>query len=349
MQRHSLAVALALLALGSGAPRAQAPAVTVAAGHDRGRQARARRSPPTMYGIFFEDINFAADGGLYPERVKNRVVRVPRGAHGLEEVGQRPTRQGEFAVRDAIGRRRRRNPHYLRVTSKAGSYGITNDGFRVGQRRSGEALRRDDAGAPRLGDGRSLSVGIENARMEPFGRRDDRQRCRPSGAPSPRRSRRRSPTTRGRFRVRLDGPGAVDLDMVSLMPADTWKKRPNGLRADLVQLLADLKPGFLRFPGGCIVEGRYLDDPLRVEEDHRRAGRSAAADHQPLERRVRPSAGGRLLPVVRPRLLRVLPAVPRTSAPSRCRSSTAAWPASSTPTSWCRSTSSIPTCRTRST
>src|SRR4029079_17199925 len=45
---------------------------------------------------------------------------------------------------------------------------------------------------------------------------------------------------------------------ISLFPKDTWKNRPGGLRADLVQLLADLKPGFLRFPGGCIVEGREL-------------------------------------------------------------------------------------------
>jgi alpha-N-arabinofuranosidase len=51
---------------------------------------------------------------------------------------------------------------------------------------------------------------------------------------------------------------AVDLDMVSLFPKETWKNRPGGLRADLVQLLADLKPGFVRFPGGCIVEGREL-------------------------------------------------------------------------------------------
>jgi len=52
--------------------------------------------------------------------------------------------------------------------------------------------------------------------------------------------------------------GPVDLDMVSLFPKKTWKDRPNGLRADVVQWLADLKPGFMRFPGGCIVEGRYL-------------------------------------------------------------------------------------------
>jgi alpha-L-arabinofuranosidase len=54
------------------------------------------------------------------------------------------------------------------------------------------------------------------------------------------------------------GGGAVDLDMVSLFPQKTWKNRPGGLRADMVQLLADLKPGFMRFPGGCIVEGHTL-------------------------------------------------------------------------------------------
>ena len=56
----------------------------------------------------------------------------------------------------------------------------------------------------------------------------------------------------------LETPGAVDLDMISLFPRKTWKERPNGLRADLVQMLADMKPGFVRFPGGCIVEGREL-------------------------------------------------------------------------------------------
>jgi alpha-L-arabinofuranosidase len=53
----------------------------------------------------------------------------------------------------------------------------------------------------------------------------------------------------------IEGTGELDIDMVSLFPMDTWKGRKNGLRPDLVQLLADLKPGFLRFPGGCIVEG----------------------------------------------------------------------------------------------
>ena len=62
-----------------------------------------------------------------------------------------------------------------------------------------------------------------------------------------------------RLAVVLDGKGIVDIDMVSLFPRHTWKNRPGGLRADMVQALADMKPGFLRFPGGCIVEGSVLN------------------------------------------------------------------------------------------
>jgi alpha-N-arabinofuranosidase len=63
---------------------------------------------------------------------------------------------------------------------------------------------------------------------------------------------------KAQLNIWFEGKGSVDLDMVSLFPKETWKNRPGGLRADLVQLLADLKPGFVRFPGGCIVEGREL-------------------------------------------------------------------------------------------
>ena len=63
---------------------------------------------------------------------------------------------------------------------------------------------------------------------------------------------------KAKLNIWFEGKGTLDLDMISLFPSDTWKNRENGLRADLVQLLADMKPGFLRFPGGCIVEGRDL-------------------------------------------------------------------------------------------
>ena len=58
--------------------------------------------------------------------------------------------------------------------------------------------------------------------------------------------------------ITFSGTGEIDMDMISLFPEDTWKQRKNGMRKDLVQLLADMDPGFLRFPGGCIVEGRTL-------------------------------------------------------------------------------------------
>ena len=81
----------------------------------------------------------------------------------------------------------------------------------------------------------------------------------------------------------VDETGRLDLDMVSLFPVDTWKHRPNGLRKDLVQLLYDMHPGFLRFPGGCIVEGRQLATRYRWKTT---VGDIAEAQnhHQPLER-----------------------------------------------------------------
>jgi alpha-N-arabinofuranosidase len=247
-------VTVALGALGAGAPQAQAPAITVAqvtVAADRPGPAIA----PTMYGIFFEDINFAADGGLYPEKVKNRSFEFPEALMGWKKSAS-PDAQGEFAIRTDRPASPS-NPHYVRVTSKAGVYGITNDGFRsvsveAGKQYVATMLARRVAGTA------GLQVGIENARLEDGGSAAIASVPAEWGVvtatitPS-------VTNTRARFRVRLDGAGSVDLDMISLMPADTWKGRPNGLRADLVQLLADLKPGFLRFPGGCIVEGRYLE------------------------------------------------------------------------------------------
>ena len=242
-----------LVALGVAYPLAQAPPprpeVTVAV--DRPGAAIS----PTMFGIFFEDINFAADGGLYPERVKNRSFEFPEALMGWKKSAS-PDAKGEFAVRTDRPSSPT-NPHYLRLTSTAGSYGVTNDGFRAVSVEGGKPYVVTML-ARRISPAAKLVVGIENARMEPFGEAAIATLPAEWGPVSVTLT---PPvtTTRGRFRVRRDGPGQVDIDMVSLMPADTWKRRPNGLRADLVQLLADLKPGFLRFPGGCIVEGRYLD------------------------------------------------------------------------------------------
>ena len=71
---------------------------------------------------------------------------------------------------------------------------------------------------------------------------------------------------KARLKLTLDGAGTLDLDVVSLFPKDTFNGRENGLRPDLMQLLKDMQPGFLRFPGGCIVEGRTLAERYQWKE-----------------------------------------------------------------------------------
>ena len=212
----------------------------------------------TMYGIFFEDINFAADGGIYAEKVKNRSFEFPDPLMGWKRAAVDGAR-GSFAVTPPMRHRALRNAHYLRIASEAGRYGVTNDGFR------GMGIRKDERYtvtllARRRDDGpTSLVTQFEDARNQSQGGTT-------LTGLTTRWARYRGTITatensgsRTRFRVLADGPGTVDLDMVSVFPEDTWQGRENGLRKDLVQLLKDMKPGFLRFPGGCIVEGRFLD------------------------------------------------------------------------------------------
>jgi alpha-N-arabinofuranosidase len=215
-------------------------------------QPRARISP-TMYGIFFEDINFGADGGLYGELVKNRSFEFPEPLMGWSEVKQ-GTATGSLTVadRDPLNAV---NPHYLRIKADWGGYGVANGGFDGIGVHKGEpyvfsAFARGGRQVPmRVGlvtpDGRTLA----QARLTGF----DSVWAKKSATLRP-----AATEARVRLQVVLEIPGLVELDMVSLFPKKTWKNRENGLRADLVQWLADLKPGFLRFPGGCIVEGRYL-------------------------------------------------------------------------------------------
>jgi alpha-L-arabinofuranosidase len=65
--------------------------------------------------------------------------------------------------------------------------------------------------------------------------------------------------SKARLVILAQAKGTLWLDFVSLFPATTWKGRPNGLRPDIAQMIADLKPGFVRFPGGCVVEGGTVE------------------------------------------------------------------------------------------
>ena len=209
-----------------------------------------------MWGVFFEDINFGADGGLYAELVKNRGFEFPDALTGWSKISPSKAR-GRIEVRrdDPFNAA---NPHYLRIESEGSDlFGIVNEGFRGIGVKAGEAYRlsvqiRRVSGAPALRVALYSGKGavLDAVRLEELSA-DWQER---GAVLSP-----KAADAKARLYLLLEGAGAVDVDFVSLFPENTWKRRTRGLRADMVQALADLKPGFLRFPGGCIVEGSELD------------------------------------------------------------------------------------------
>jgi alpha-N-arabinofuranosidase len=232
-------------------PAAPAPAATITVRVDQPGAA------PTQIGIFFEDINFGGDGGLYPERVKNRSFEFTDPLRGWTPI-EREGATGARVIKDDQPLHPN-NPHYLRLTcdKDGGGFGLANEGFfGIGLQENAEFVfsvhaRSTDATPPALlveleaPSGAKLAAG----RLSGFTGRWQKHTC---------VVRATATTPKARLNVLLQGPGSLDLDLVSLFPRNTWKGRANGLRPDVVQLLADLKPAFLRFPGGCIVEGRDL-------------------------------------------------------------------------------------------
>ena len=210
---------------------------------------------PAMWGVFFEDINFGADGGLYAELVKNRGFEFPDPLMGWIKISPSLAKGGLSIQADAPFNTN--NPHYLRIESKAAApFGVSNEGFRGMGVRKGEPydfsaqIRRVD-GSPVLrvqlygGDGTLL----DSVDLKDF--TGDWKKYSATLHP-------KDTDAAARLSVVVVNKGTVDLDFVSLFPGHTWKNRPGGLRADMVQALADLRPGFVRFPGGCVVEGSVL-------------------------------------------------------------------------------------------
>lgn len=250
----ALAAAGAALS-GAGAASGAATLIQVDAAHPGGDIA------PTMFGIFFEDINFGADGGLYPELVKNRSFEFDQPLAGWRAVmpldAQRvglAANLGELKVR-TDGALNAANPHYLTVHAFQAGFGLTNSGLRgIGVEQGADY--RFSAWVRSAGP-TSLRATITDAAGHAIGTGTL------SGFDGTWRHyetiiRATATEPKGQLAVVLGQPGSLDLDMVSLYPVDTFRERPNGLRKDLAQLLADLHPGFIRFPGGCIVEGRRL-------------------------------------------------------------------------------------------
>jgi len=215
----------------------------------------------TMYGIFFEDINYAADGGLYAEMVKNRSFEFPQALMGWRAYGNFEVRSdGPFE----------RNPHYVRLgySGHSDKYtGLENEGF------FGVAVKQDAtyrfsvwARCPEGGQAKLEVSFVDNATMG-----EDQRFAKTTVTVSGKEWKKytaelKSPRTfaKGALRIFLLSADknpvvTTDLEHISLFPTDTWKGRENGMRKDLAQALADMHPGVFRFPGGCIVEGVNLE------------------------------------------------------------------------------------------
>lgn len=205
---------------------------------------------PTMYGIFFEDINFGADGGLYAEMVLNRNFEFPNHLQGWNTFGK--VTVGDFEPAFT------RNPHYVTVypsghkekTSGLENKGFFGMGFKKGMKYDFTVYARLNNLQGKTAKIRVELVGDDNVPM-------DRQVITLSNNQWQKKTvtlTANRTMQHGLLRIFNAGSEAVDLDYVSLFPEDNW----HGLRADLVKDLEDLHPGIFRFPGGCIVEGTDL-------------------------------------------------------------------------------------------
>ncbi len=209
----------------------------------------------TMYGIFFEDINYAADGGLYGELVKNRSFEFPQHLMGWQAFGCVDVEDDNAPFE--------RCPHYVILSDpghKDRRSGLVNEGyFGIGIEK-GEAYRFSVwAKAPKGTAAIRVQLIKENSMDEKQEFVEEEINITSSqwkkytvtlDAPQTEKQ--------AKLRIFLKGTNSVALEHISLFPVNTFKNRENGMRRDLAQALADLKPGIFRFPGGCIVEGTDL-------------------------------------------------------------------------------------------
>lgn len=207
---------------------------------------------PTLWGVFFEDINLSADGGIYPELVRNISFE-----DGDKLENWTFTNVGEGKSEAGLDSSRPLNPlnkRSLRVKLD-GAVTLENGGYYGMGIAKGEsytfkaALRGADFTGPLTikilsADGKELASGEINNIGEGW----KYQTLALTATDT---------ATKARLQLSASGKGTLFLDMVSLLPKTTWKN--HGLRPDLAKAVDDLKPSIYRFPGGCWVEGETMD------------------------------------------------------------------------------------------
>ncbi len=210
-------------------------------------------------GIFFEDINYGADGGLYAELVQNRDFEyssTDRGEWNAKSYWN--ISDGAKMEIYTVSPIHVNNAHYAKVSTESKSGYITNDGFdgivlKKGNKYNFKVFARAKSRT-------AFNVSVINKAGKvmaqgkvtvPAGNEWNKLSATISAKES---------CVDGSLKIELPKNSVVDLDMVSLFPENTFNGRENGLREDLAQSLADLQPKFMRFPGGCVTHGNGIDN-----------------------------------------------------------------------------------------
>lgn len=234
-----------------------------------------------LFGIFFEDINHAADGGLYAELVQNRSFEFePIDNKAYNSLTAWEKSDAVIWNVESESPLNEENKHYLCVSGDRGGY-IRNLGFNTGiYVEKGKEYEFSLYAALMAGDAddshknNAAGTGLEstaNAALNISVRDDDDNIFAESEVVIDSYDWKKystvivaqDSTTCGRLCITFTGNDKLKLDMVSLFPRDTFKGRKNGLRKDIAQTLADMKPRFMRFPGGCLTHDGSLDDHAR--------------------------------------------------------------------------------------
>lgn len=266
---------------------------------------------PSLYGIFYEEINHAGDGGLYAELIRNRSFEETVPIEGCTLTDGRcvapdlPHYQGDGAKKRRPGGRpwseawtfespwpawsleaaggaaaklsiEEANPihplnvRYLRVTTTSlpagGAVKVINEGYWGIAARKGETYRCSFFARVKEGAGGAVRVGLVGADGRDLGSAAVAEVAGAEWKSYACRIACTGDDAKAKFVLQVPGAGVVDLDVVSLFPGRTFKDRPNGCRTDIAQLLADMKPAFVRFPGGCVVEGATFANRYRWKQ-----------------------------------------------------------------------------------
>ena len=215
-----------------------------------------------LIGIFFEDINYAADGGLYAEMVQNRDFEYSARDHSGWDSQTCWTIDGEGTALEIRTDEpiHYNNSHYAALTTTATGARLVNSGYDGIAVKQGETYCLSIFLKSLDGVKHSVSVQLRDGdnvlAQAKLSATKEWKQLSATLKPS-------ADATDAVLAIAPQDKGELAIDFVSLFPKNTFKGRANGLRADLAQTLADLKPQFVRFPGGCLSHGNGLDNMYR--------------------------------------------------------------------------------------